>query len=228
LIITFENYWYSKLRESTRARTTETTDLGPVILKGEHIILEPIANEHSVGLLEAGAGLDWAWMSSKLTDLHIIHKCIEETLSAQKRGEEYAFTVREISSGKIIGSTRYMDTHPKSLGTEIGWTWYSPSVWGTLVNPECKLLLLEHAFDDWGAIRVQLKTDDKNVHSQRAILKLGAKFEGKLRNHRIRPDGTIRHTMMYSITNEEWPEVKYSLRKRIAELKSTFSSSQKL
>ena len=84
-----------------------------------------------------------------------------------------------------------------------------------MVNPECKLLLLAHAFDDWGAVRVQLKTDNNNIHSQRAILKLGAKFEGRLRNHRFRADGTLRDTMMYSILLEEWPEVKASLLKRI-------------
>ncbi len=108
-----------------------------------------------------------------------------------------------------------MDTQPKSKATEIGWTWYSPKVWGTVVNPECKYLLLEHAFEEWGAIRIQLKTDNMNIHSQEAILKLGAKFEGRLRNHRFRRDGTIRDTMMYSIIREEWPEVKSSLNKRI-------------
>ena len=101
-----------------------------------------------------------------------------------------------------------MDIRHAAKGVEIGWTWYSPSVWGTKVNPEAKLLLLEHAFEDWEAIRVQLKTDHNNKHSQNAILKLGAKFEGQLRNHIIRRDGTIRHSMMYSITKEEWPAVK--------------------
>ena len=100
--------------------------------------------------------------------------------------------------------------------TEIGWTWYSPSVWGTVLNPECKLLLLAHAFEDWGAVRVQLKTDNNNLRSQRAILKLGAKYEGRLRHHRFRADGTLRDTMMYSILREEWAGVKVSLLARIA------------
>jgi RimJ/RimL family protein N-acetyltransferase len=101
------------------------------------------------------------------------------------------------------------------MGLEIGWTWYSPNVWGTRVNPEAKLLLLQHAFEDWGAIRVQLKTDHENKHSQNAIKKLGAKFEGKLRNHMIRRDKTIRHSMMYSITREDWPVVRAKLRERL-------------
>ena len=85
-------------------------------------------------------------------------------------------------------------------GVEIGGTWYTSEVWGTVVNPECKFLMLRHAFEDWNAVRVQLKTDDNNVHSQNAILKLGAKFEGRLRNHRIRQDGAVGDSMMYSIT----------------------------
>jgi N-acetyltransferase len=179
------------------------------------VTLEPIALQHAEEILEAGRELDWAWMSVKLDSTESVRRWIQDTLVAQVRGEEYTFTVRQVPSGRVIGSSRYMDTQAKNKGTEIGWTWYSPKVWGTVVNPECKLLLLAHAFEDWGAIRVQLKTDDKNLHSQGAILKLGAKFEGRLRNHRFRNDGTIRDTMMYSITKEEWPDVKASLLKRI-------------
>jgi RimJ/RimL family protein N-acetyltransferase len=110
-----------------------------------------------------------------------------------------------------------MDVRVAQKGLEIGWTWYSSSVWGTVVNPECKFLLLQHAFEDWGAVRVQLKTDSSNVHSQNAILKLGAKFEGRLRNHRLRLDGSTGDTMMYSITSEEWHAgVKAALESRIA------------
>jgi N-acetyltransferase len=192
-----------------------TKKLGPVTLQGRYVRLEPISPEFARDILEAGAGFDWAWMSVKLDSLESVKAWIESTLELQERGEEYTFVVRDLASNRIIGSTRYMDTQPKQKGTEIGWTWYSPSFWGTVVNPECKYLLLKHAFEDWGAVRVQLKTDNKNTHSQRAILKLGAKFEGRLRNHRFRSDGTIRDTMMYSITKEEWPEVRSALIKRI-------------
>jgi len=186
-----------------------------VTLEGQNIELKPVAPEYAEAIVEAGRGLDWAWMSARLVDLDSVRSWIEATLTLQERGEEYTFVVRELATEKIVGSTRYMDTQPKNKGTEIGWTWYSPRVWGTVVNPECKFLLLRNAFEDWDAIRVQLKTDDENTHSQRAILKLGAKFEGRLRNHRFRFDGTIRDTMMYSITREEWPEVKASLQRRI-------------
>jgi RimJ/RimL family protein N-acetyltransferase len=97
----------------------------------------------------------------------------------------------------------------------IGWTWYSPEAWGRSVNPEAKLLLLEHAFETWGAVRVALKTDAKNLHSQAAIRKLGAKYEGTLRNHRIRRDGSLRDSVVFSIIDSEWPGVKAALLRRL-------------
>ncbi len=116
---------------------------------------------------------------------------------------------------RIIGSTAYLSISAKYRRAEIGSTWYSPDLWGTAVNPECKFLLLKRAFEDWGAVRVELGTDSNNAHSQRAILRLGAKFEGKLRNYGIRPDGTVRDAMLYSIINSEWPEVKSKLLARL-------------
>ena len=116
---------------------------------------------------------------------------------------------------KLVGSTGFMDILPEHRILEIGSTWYIPDLWGTAVNPESKFLMLRYAFETLGAIRVQIKTDSINKHSQGAIKKLGATFEGKLRNHRIRWDGTIRDTMMYSIIDKEWPVVKANLQKRI-------------
>ena len=111
--------------------------------------------------------------------------------------------------------TTYLDIRPEHRGLEIGMTWYAPSARGTKVNPEAKLLLLEHAFERLDAIRVQLKTDQRNVQSQRAIAKLGAVYEGTLRNHMIFESGYIRNTVMYSITPEEWPSVKQGLLDRL-------------
>lgn len=190
--------------------------LGPCRLVGTRVRLEPLDPAHLQGLLEAGRGIDWTLLPSSLLSSESVAEFISEGLRLQGRGEAYPFTVFS-SSGQILGSTRYLDVRERHKGVEIGWTWYSKSAWGTSVNPECKLLLLRHAFDDWGAIRVQLKTDNYNLRSQRAILKLGAKFEGSLRNHMIRQDGTFRHSMMYSITKEEWPGVEKELLKRIAE-----------
>jgi RimJ/RimL family protein N-acetyltransferase len=108
-----------------------------------------------------------------------------------------------------------MDVQPEQRSVEIGWTWYGVDHQGTAVNPESKLLLLAHAFEEWGAIRVCLKTDSLNARSRAAILKLGASYEGDLRNHRIRPDGSFRHSSYYSILPEEWPQVKAGLTERL-------------
>jgi RimJ/RimL family protein N-acetyltransferase len=146
---------------------------------------------------------------------------IAEGLKAEHRDEAYAFAVVRKSDVQIIGSTSYMAVVAKHKRAEIGSTWYFPESWGTVVNPECKYLLLRHAFEDWGAVRVQLVTDSNNIHSQRAILKLGAKPEGIMRNHGIRPDGSVRDAILYSIIASEWPGVKTLLAARIQKLPST-------
>jgi N-acetyltransferase len=111
-----------------------------------------------------------------------------------------------------------MDVSVAHRGVEVGWTWYDRSAWGTAVNPEAKLLLLGHAFEAWRAIRLYLKTDSLNERSRAAIQKLGARYEGDLRNHRIRLDGSYRHSSYYSILDTEWPAVKAGLEQRLAEL----------
>lgn len=142
-------------------------------------------------------------------------KRIANGIQAEKRGEAYAFAVRLTKEDRIVGSTAYLTVVPAHKRAEIGSTWYSPEMWGTAVNPECKHLLLKHAFEDWGAVRIQFGTDVKNTHSRRAILKLGAKFEGTLRNHGIRPNGSVRDAVLYSIIANEWPKVKSKLLSRI-------------
>lgn len=117
-------------------------------------------------------------------------------------------------AGRAVGTTSYLDVSLADARLEIGFTAYSPSVWGTEVNPECKLLLMGWAFDH-GFGRVQLKTDIRNVRSQRAILGLGATFEGSLRRYQRRADGTVRDTAMFSVTAEEWPGVRERLRRRL-------------
>lgn len=136
-------------------------------------------------------------------------------IKAEKRDEAYAFAVRFKRDDRIVGSTAYLTVISNHKRAEIGSTWYSREKWGTVVNPESKYLLLKHAFEEWGAVRIQLGTDANNLHSQGAILKLGAKFEGTLRNHGIRPDGSVRDAKLYSIIDREWPEVKSKLLTRI-------------
>lgn len=188
--------------------------LGPCVLEGRFVRLEPLRMEHAAGLFEATKSLDWEWFLGPLRTKEDVERRIAEGVAAEERGEAYAFAVR-LDGGRIVGSTSYLAVVPKHRRAEIGSTWYSRDVWGTAVNPECKYLLLKHAFEEWGAVRIQLGTDARNVHSQRAIVKLGAKFEGILRNHGIRPDGSARDAKLYSIIGAEWPGVRSKLLERI-------------
>jgi N-acetyltransferase len=195
-----------------------SNDLGPTMLEGRFVRLEPLRANHAEALWEVARGMDWGWMLGALRSREDLDRRIEETLSAEDKQAQYGFAVFLKKENRVVGSTSYLDVAPKRKIAEIGSTWYSSDVQGTVVNPECKYLLLKHAFEDWDAIRVQLGTDIRNVHSQRGILKLGAKFEGRLRNHGIRLDGSIRDTMLYSIIAEEWPTVKKGLEARIDSL----------
>jgi N-acetyltransferase len=190
--------------------------LGPCTLEGGFVRLEPLRRKHAKGMFEATKSLDWQWFLSPLRTKEAVNRRIAEGLRAERRDEAYAFAVKLRKDGRIIGSTSYLNVVSKHKRSEIGSTWYSQEMWGTVVNPECKYLLLKHAFEDWGAVRVQLVTDTNNTHSQRAILKLGAKLEGRMRNHGLRPDGSIRDALLYSIVPREWPEVKRILEARIA------------
>ena len=191
------------------------SDLGPIALDGRFVRLEPLRPNHAAALWEVARAMDWGLMLGPIRSREELDQRITDRMNAENRKTEYAFAVFLKQKNRMVGSTSYLEVIPKRKIAEIGSTWYSLDVQGTVVNPESKYLLLKHAFEDWGAIRVQLGTDVKNVHSQRAILKLGAKFEGKLRNHGIRADGSIRDSMLYSIISEEWPIVKSGLEARI-------------
>ena len=167
-------------------------DLGPCVLEGRFVRLEPLRRRHTADLYEAAKSVDWVWFLGPLRTKTDVEKRIEEGMAGERKGETYAFAVKNAGDGRILGSTSYLTVVPRHRRAEIGSTWYSKDVWGTAVNPECKFLLLRHAFERWGAVRIQLGTDSRNVHSQGAILKLGARFEGTLRNHGIRPDGSLR------------------------------------
>jgi RimJ/RimL family protein N-acetyltransferase len=145
---------------------------------------------------------------------------LRDALFAEVQGEEFAVAVRQRRDGRLVGSTRFLDVSSTHRGVEIGWTWYAPSAWGTTVHPECKLLLLGHAFDTWGAVRVTLKTDQMNNRSQAAIRALGARYEGTLRHHRIRRNGSLRDTVVFSILADEWPATRALLRARLGAARS--------
>ncbi|TMD25078.1 MAG: GNAT family N-acetyltransferase [Chloroflexi bacterium] len=193
--------------------------LGPISLRGTHIRLEPMRPEHAAALLEAGRAPEiWEWMPARPVTSKAMEAWLARASLAEGQGREYPFVVSRLTDGRVIGSTRYLEVQEDDRTVEIGWTWYTPNAWGSVVNPEAKYLLMRHAFEDWHAIRVALKTDVKNVHSQAAIKKLGARFEGTLRNQRIRPDGTYRDTVIFSIIESEWPAVKVRLEERLASL----------
>lgn len=190
--------------------------LGPITLTGVHIRLEPMRPSHARALLEAGrAEAIWSWMPARPVTLEQMDRWLEKAMEAESQGREYPFVVVRLEDNRVIGSTRYLDVQEADRNVEIGWTWYTPDVWGGVVNPEAKYLLMRHAFDDWRAVRVALKTDVKNLHSQAAIKKLGARYEGTLRNQRIRPDGSYRDTVIFSVIESEWPQAKARLEERL-------------
>jgi N-acetyltransferase len=142
-------------------------------------------------------------------------KMVEKTLAEQERGESVAFTTTEKNSGKVIGSTRFMNIDRANRRVEIGSTWIAPRWQRTVVNTEAKYLMLRHAFEIWKCIRVELKTDALNQKSRNAILRLGATEEGILRKHRITWTGRVRDTVYFSVLDSEWPEVKKRLESRL-------------
>jgi RimJ/RimL family protein N-acetyltransferase len=190
--------------------------LGAITLTGVHIRLEPMRPSHARALLDAGRDdAIWSWMPARPVTLEQMDRLLEKAMEAEAQGREYPFVVVRLEDNRVIGSTRYLDVQEADRNVEIGWTWYTPDVWGGVVNPEAKYLLLRHAFDDWRAVRVALKTDIKNLHSQAAIKKLGARYEGTLRNQRIRLDGSYRDTVIFSVIESEWPQVKARLEERL-------------
>ena len=153
----------------------------------------------------------WILPRGPLASLEESRAMIRSVLEDSRDGSAWPFATVENESGRAIGSTRYFDIRPEHRGLEIGWTWIGVAHQRTAANTECKRLLLVHAFDVLGALRVQLKTDARNVRSQRAIERIGAVREGVLRAHMILPDGFVRDSVMYSITSADWPAVKSRL-----------------
>jgi N-acetyltransferase len=181
-------------------------------LTGETIKLVPLEETQVAELWEAAMPEEiWEFTANKVKSLDDTRKMVETAIDDRETGTSYPFVVKEIHTGKIVGSTRYLDISSAHKSVEIGWTWYNPSVWRTRVNTECKYLLLKHAFEDWNFNRVQLKTDLRNIRSQTAIERIGGVKEGVLRKDRIIDDGYIRSTVFYSVLKEEWPEVSSRL-----------------
>lgn len=190
-----------------------TMVVAPVTLQGKVVRLEPLAMTHVAALFAAGQDpAIWRYMlTDPSTSQAAIGEWIAEALAQQEAGNQVPFAIIERATDTAIGSTRYLNIMRHDRGLEIGWTWLTPRVRRTAVNTECKYLLLRHAFEELGAIRVQLKTDSRNTTSQRAIERLGAVREGVLRKYQITRDDYQRDTVMYSITDDEWPAVRTRL-----------------
>jgi RimJ/RimL family protein N-acetyltransferase len=191
--------------------------LSPVALERDGIRLEPLSLAHGPEIADAVTdGALWQLWFTSVPEPKDVPAWLETALSGQARGVMLPWAVRDVASGRIIGSTRYHDILPELDRVEIGYTWYGASRQRSKVNTLCKLMLLNHAFESAGCGVVGLRTDNFNFRSQAAIEALGAKKDGVIRNYRRRKDGSIGDTVIYSILAQEWPDVKRHLELRLA------------
>ena len=187
-----------------------------IVLEGRQVRLEPLREDHLAGL--AAVGLDeelWRWIPSPVRTAEEMAAYIGIALREQNQGVSLPFALVERGTGRLIGSTRYGNIDRTNHRVEIGWTWVGREWQRTAINTEAKYLLLKHAFETLGCIRVELKTDSLNERSRAAILRIGAREEGTFRNHMITASGRIRHTVYYSIVDSEWHSVKARLEARL-------------
>lgn len=190
----------------------------PVTLEGRSVRLEPLTLDHAAALYAAAQDRDTFlyFPIDPSGSLDAMRAWTATALAARDAGDAQPFAIISLPSGKAVGSTRYFDISGPSRHLEIGHTWIAAEVRRTRLNTEAKYLLLRHAFEQLGAIRVQLKTDRRNERSQRAIERIGGVCEGILRKHMILESGYIRDTVMYSITDDEWSAVKAALEAKLA------------
>lgn len=190
--------------------------LRPLTLEGRGVRLEPLSLDHESGLEAAAAdGKLWELWYTAVPEPGKTRAYIEAALAGQTAGTMLPWAVRDLSTGALVGSTRYHDIVAPIDRVEIGYTFYAASVQRSHVNSACKLLLLTHAFESLHCAVVGLRTDSFNLRSQRAIEALGAKRDGVLRHHQARRDGSARDSVMYSIVQSEWPDVKRHLQLRL-------------
>lgn len=192
--------------------------LQAVTLEGNGLVLEPMTRDHTQGLMQASADGDlWKlWFTSvPKPDEAAVGRYIDVALEGFQAGHMLPWVVRDRASGEVLGTTRYHDVIATVDRVEIGYTWYAQRCQRSHVNTTCKLLLFTHAFEALGCRVVGLRTDNFNFRSQRAIEALGAKKDGVIRHHAIRPDGSVRDTVMYSVLLSEWPDVKHHLEFRL-------------
>jgi RimJ/RimL family protein N-acetyltransferase len=184
-------------------------------LDGSIVVLEPLTRQNAEELREpAGAPEIWDWLAN-LNEPERFDEWVEQTVAAAGAGTEGPFLTRLRSTGAAVGSSRFLNVRPADRVVEIGWTWLNPSAWRTGANVEAKLLMMGHAFEELGCVRVELKTDARNERSRNAMSALPAQFEGVMRNHMIVPDVGLRDSAYFSVIDAEWPAVRANLERRL-------------
>lgn len=198
-------------------RSMSRIDTAPTVLAGRHVRLEPLRAGHVDALAAIGLGADvFRWYTDPVRDRDGMERWVATALDEHREGRALPFVTIDAASGEVAGSTRFGSIDRANRRVEIGWTWLAPRFQRTALNTEAKLLMLTHAFEVWGCVRVEFKTDGNNVKSRAALTRIGAVEEGTLRNHMVRSDGTLRHSVYFSITDAEWPDRKAALRARLS------------
>jgi len=196
-------------------------DVRPITLQGRHVRLEPLTMAHHAALWQVARQTDlWRWSASVMNTPDDLRRYMEAALRDQAEGRALPLATVALAAGAPVGSTRFGNLDPPNRRAEIGWTWLGADYQRTAVNTEAKWLMLRHAFETWGCMRVELKTDVLNQASRAAIARLGAKEEGVFRKHMLTESGRVRDTVYYSILDEEWPALKARLEARLRAGKS--------
>ena len=187
-----------------------------MVLDGVCVRLEPLSLDHLPALIEIGLEPDlWRWTTQVVRTPEEMEEYVRGALAEQAAGRALPFATVEKASGRVAGSTRFAAIEPLHRRVEIGWTWLAPPWQRTVLNTEAKYLMLRHAFERWGCVRVEFKTDVLNTHSRQALLRIGAKEEGILRSHIITTIGRVRDTVYFSVTAPEWPAVRAALEAKL-------------
>jgi RimJ/RimL family protein N-acetyltransferase len=192
-------------------------NLDPVILEGPHVRLVPMTREHLPALWQAGSDADlWRWTTAQVHAEDDMRRYVEAALRMQAQGTALPFVTTDPATGQVVGSTRFANADAESRRVEIGWTWIAAPWRRTALNTQAKYLMLRHAFESLGCMRVELKTDALNQRSRNAILRIGAREEGVLRKHAITEGGRVRDTVYFSVLDDEWPGVRARLEQMLA------------
>ncbi len=191
-------------------------NIQPVTLRGEHVTLVPLSMDHYEQMCEVGLDPElWQWTTTLISTPEDVRDYIQTALRLQAEGAALPFAIFHNAEGRVVGSSRFGNIDRPNRHVEIGWTWVARPWQRTPVNTEAKYLLLKHAFETLGCIRVEFKTDSLNEKSRAALQRIGAKQEGIFRNHMVTWSGRLRHSVYFSVIDSEWPEVKAGLEEKL-------------